>query len=155
MAEHPHLDVTPTWANLNQSLIRLVDHVPEDRINWSPKPELWNFRGILLHIADARDNWLGSTVRDGTEWTAVWHKVRSKPEIQEAFRRTWTRLERFLSDPALLDATYDTVDAGEPPDMKPGHWIAFHLLEHDIHHRADILHYLALLGIETPDVGTP
>jgi len=30
-----------------------------------------------------------------------------------------------------------------------GDWIAFHLLEHDIHHRADIFHYLALLGIAT------
>jgi uncharacterized damage-inducible protein DinB len=39
--------------------------------------------------------------------------------------------------------------------MATGHWIAFHLLEHDIHHRADIFHYLALLGIETPSVGTP
>ena len=27
------------------------------------------------------------------------------------------------------------------------HWIAFHLLDHDIHHRADVVHYLALLGI--------
>jgi uncharacterized damage-inducible protein DinB len=33
--------------------------------------------------------------------------------------------------------------------------VAFHLLEHDIHHRADILMYLALLGIETPQVWTP
>jgi uncharacterized damage-inducible protein DinB len=49
-----------------------------------------------------------------------------------------------------LDATYV-----KPEETVTGHWIAFHLLEHDIHHRADIFHYLALLGIETPDVGTP
>jgi uncharacterized damage-inducible protein DinB len=42
-----------------------------------------------------------------------------------------------------------------PRRQKTGHWIAFHLLEHDIHHRADVLHYLALLGVEHPDVGTP
>ena len=40
-------------------------------------------------------------------------------------------------------------------EQKPGHWIAFHLLEHDIHHRADIFHYLALLEIEHPQIGTP
>jgi uncharacterized damage-inducible protein DinB len=33
--------------------------------------------------------------------------------------------------------------------------VAFHLLEHDIHHRADIFLYLALLGIETPQVSVP
>ena len=68
-----------------------------------------------------------------------------------ALRRTWQRLEPFLRDEKKLDATYDA-DWGESPT---GHWIAFHLLEHDIHHRADVFHYLALLGIETPDVGTP
>ena len=40
-------------------------------------------------------------------------------------------------------------------ERKLGHWIAFHLLEHDIHHRADIFHYLALLEIEHPEIGTP
>ena len=35
------------------------------------------------------------------------------------------------------------------------YWIAFNLLEQDIHHRSDIFHYLALLGIEHPEVGTP
>ena len=157
MAESTYasLDIVPTWATFNDELIRLVDYVPEDKISWSPKSELWNFRGILLHLADARDNWLGHDVGDGVEWTAVWHVVRTKPEIQEALRRTWARLERFLSDASLLDATYDIADPGQPPEQKPGHWIAFHLLEHDIHHRADILHYLALLGIEHPGVGTP
>ena len=58
----------------------------------------------------------------------------------------------FLGDTSKLDASYED-DPAYPPVS--GHWIAFHLLEHDIHHRADIFHYLALLGIETPDVGTP
>jgi uncharacterized damage-inducible protein DinB len=60
-------------------------------------------------------------------------------------------LEAFLHDAEKLDATYHN-DRGE---TATGHWIAFHLLEHDLHHRADIFHYLALLGIETPSVGTP
>ena len=55
-----------------------------------------------------------------------------------------------MSDPAKVDATYIT-----PWEPTNGHWLAFHALEHDIHHRADIFHYLAMLGIETPDVGTP
>ena len=36
-------------------------------------------------------------------------------------------------------------------EISDGHWIAFHLLEHDIHHRADILHYLALLDVAVPE----
>ena len=149
-SQFARLDIVPTWARFNDDLIRLVEYVPDDKINWSPKPELWNFRGILLHIASARDNWLQRDVQDGIDAPDVWQTARSKAEIQQAYRRTWDRLQAFLRDEKRLNATY----AGDRGPLS-GHWIAFHLLEHDIHHRADVFHYLALLGIETPDVGTP
>ncbi len=60
-------------------------------------------------------------------------------------------MRRFFSDPERLAAEYEAFRGDHPT----GHWIAFHLLEHDIHHRADIFHYLALLGIEHPQIGTP
>ena len=149
-ASPPRIDITPTWARLNAGLIRLVDYIPDDKLDWSPKPELWNLRGILIHIAAARDGWLQNTVRDGVEGPNVWQTVRTKAEVQAAYARTWDRLAAFLSDSAKLDATYE-----DEPAPVTGHWIGYHLLEHDVHHRADIFHYLALLGIETPDVGTP
>jgi uncharacterized damage-inducible protein DinB len=149
-SEFPRVDIAPTWARFNDELIRLVEYVPDDNINWSPKPELWNFRGILIHIAATRDHWLGAVVKDDIDAPDVYRTVRSKAEIQQAYRRTWERLQAFLLDEKKLNATY----TGDGRALS-GHWIAFHLLEHDIHHRADIFHYLALLGIETPDVGTP
>jgi uncharacterized damage-inducible protein DinB len=147
-AQFARLDIVPTWSHLNDELIRLVDYVPADKLNWSPKPELWNLRGILVHIGFARDQWLGNVVKDGVEGPSAF--PRTKEEIAQALRRTWQRVEPFLRDQQRLDASYET-DRG----AISGHWIAYHLLEHDIHHRADVFHYLALLGIETPDVGTP
>jgi uncharacterized damage-inducible protein DinB len=145
------IDITPTWARFNDELIRLVDYVPDDKMNWAPKPELWNFRGILLHIAATRYAWMSVDRPDGERLAGdVWRTLRSKADIQAAYRHSWDYLLPLIGDPAKLAATYD--NRGQAVS---GHWIAFHLLEHDIHHRADIFHYLALLGIETPDVGTP
>jgi len=146
----PRIDITPTWGHLNAELVRLVDYVPDDKLDWSPRPELWSFRRILLHVASARDIWLRRDVKDGIDAPDVAETVQSRAEIQQAYERTWERLQAFLRDDHKLDATYTT-----PWETTNGHWIAFHALEHDIHHRADILHYLALLGIKTPDVGTP
>jgi uncharacterized damage-inducible protein DinB len=144
------LDIVPFWSRTNDSIVQLVDYIPDDKLNWSPKPELWNFRAILLHIASARDIWLSRDVRDGADAPNVARTVRTKADIQDAYLRTWKRLVPFLRDVRKLDATYTT-----PWETASGHWIAFHALEHDIHHRADIFHYLALLGIEHPEVGTP
>jgi uncharacterized damage-inducible protein DinB len=145
------LDIVPVWARFNGDLIRLVDYVPDDKLNWSPKPDLWNFRGILLHTAFVRFNWMSLDRPEGAQLASqVIQQVRTKADIQDAYRRSWDYLGPFLRDDVKLAATYR--DEG---DLVTGHWIAFHLLEHDIHHRADIFHYLALLGIATPDVGTP
>jgi uncharacterized damage-inducible protein DinB len=151
MSDFPALDITPYWRAANDNLIQIVDAIPDDKLNWSPKPELWNFRGILLHIAGVRDGWLGTDVKDGLDVPSVYTTVRSKSEIQQAYRRTWDRLAAFLGDERKLAVTY----TDEHYRTATGHWIAFHLLEHDIHHRADLLHYLALLDVDTSPLSPP
>ena len=149
----PPVEITPVWARLNDELCRLVALVPAQHLDWSPKPGLWDLREILLHIAGARDLWM-DRVGFGEPQTPVSETVRTIDDVQRAYERTWSRRSGFLADGERLGRTYN-----QPPDSRyapyTGHWVAFHLLEHDIHHRADVFHYLALLGVETPGVGTP
>ena len=155
---YPPLDITAQWGRLNDTIIALVDYVPDDKLDWSPREELWNFKGILLHTVMARDGWMGDFVKDGAEAPNLFETTRLKADIQRELRRSWDRVSRFLSDPARLATSYRWISAEDRHtfnEEETGHWVAFHLLEHDIHHRADILHYLALLGIEHPEVGTP
>jgi uncharacterized damage-inducible protein DinB len=145
------LDILPIWARLNDGLIRLVESVPDDKLDWSPKPGLYTFRRILQHIANARDVWL-ERMGDGAETPHVDQATVTKAQMQDAYRRTWARLEPVMRDHAMLAGMHG---GGRNYAQVSGHWIAFHLLEHDVHHRADVFHYLALLGIVTPDVDTP
>jgi uncharacterized damage-inducible protein DinB len=135
-------------------MIRLVDYIPDDKLNWSPKPELWNFKGTLIHIIAVRHAWLATDVQDGLPTPDVLREAHTKEAIKHHLAVSWERVQKFLSNHEQLEAMHE----GEPGSRYPqynGHWIAYHLLEHDIHHRANIFHYLALLGIEHPDVGTP
>ena len=135
-------------------LIELIDVIPDDRMEWSPKPELWSFQRILAHLCDAREEWMTRAINDGERNTDVLQNAHGKEEIKDALQRTWDRVERVFTDQARLDTTYKDRWWNEAP-LRDGHWVAFHLLEHDIHHRADMLLYLALLGVETPQVWTP
>lgn len=142
------LDIVPIWRQLNDMLIELVDAVPDDRMDWSPKPELWSFDRIFRHLADAREEWMVRAINDGEPNIRVLENVHGKDEIKAAFQQTWERIERSFTDQARLDAEYRDRWWAEAP-LRTGHWVAFHLLEHDIHHRADLLLYLTLLGVET------
>jgi uncharacterized damage-inducible protein DinB len=126
-------------------LLQIVDLIPEDKLNWSPKPNLWNSRGILIHVSDARDQWLTRDVQDGEPYPNIWTSARTKDDLTRELDRSFARLERFLANPAQLDRTY--ADARNAEWTFNGHWIAFHALEHDVHHRAELLQRLALLDI--------
>lgn len=149
---YPPLDISAEYARVTDHLIALVDCIPDDKLDWSPKPELWNFKGILLHVATARHGWLGYTVKDGEPTPNVLVEGQTREGLKQQLRLSGQRLQRFLADPAKLAGTYKDEDRSE---TLTGHWVAYHLLEHDIHHRANIFDYLALLGIEHPQVETP
>ena len=148
------LDIVPSWRRLNGMLIDLLEFVPDEQMDWSPKPELWSFRHLFQHICEAREQWMNRAIVDGARDIGIYANVHARGQLRDALERTWTRIERVFTDQARLDATYRDRYWAEAP-LRSGHWVGFHLLEHDIHHRADMLLYLALLGIETPQVWTP
>ena len=143
----PPLDITPLWSRINDELNELVDVMPEDKLDWSPSPELWNTRGILLHVAIGRHGTMAAIVKDGKPAPDILRGGQSTDGLKEQLRIAWERLLPFLNDPNALAREYE-LPFGDKTARLTGHWLAAGHVEHDIHHRADIYHYLGLLGIK-------
>jgi uncharacterized damage-inducible protein DinB len=148
------LDIAENWDRLNDTIIDLVDYIPENKLDWSPQDDLWDFHHVLSHLVFTRHGWMGNSVTQKIKPEEIHEAMATRAGSQEALRRSWARVRRFLSDETSLNRLFEGEVEGQSYSHR-GHWIAFHLLEHDIHHRSDIFHYLALLKIEHPDVGTP
>jgi uncharacterized damage-inducible protein DinB len=151
-SRYPPLAITPLWALVNDDIIALLDALPEDKLNWSPRPELWNAKGILIHLCFGRYGLMGMIVKDGKEGPDVMRQGQTKAGLRELLHLSWERMEPFLRDEAALEREYEAMTLGET-GMLTGHELAFGQIEHDLHHRADILHYLRELGIahDEPD----
>src|SRR5262245_10608169 len=144
------LDIVPIWARLNDDLIELLHAVPDDSLDWSPRDDLWSFRRLFVHLAAAREEWMTRAINDGVPNVIDGrdHETQgkvTKKHIEEMLRRTWERMEPLLHDQSALDATYKDRWWDKAP-LYNGHWVAFHLLEHDMQHRAEMQLYLGLLG---------
>ena len=145
------LDFGEQWGRLNETLVGLLDYIPEDKLDWSPRDDMWGFRTIPSHVSSTRGNWL---TPEGVDREEVLATVEGKDDLKRLLRESWSKVRRYLSEQRYVDRVYEGEREGEAFSYS-GHWIAFHLLEHDIHHRSDIFHYLALLEIEHPAVETP
>ncbi len=58
----PRIEITEMYGRLNQGLIDLVEYIPDDKLEWSPREELWDFHHILAHVVFARHNWMGNSI---------------------------------------------------------------------------------------------
>lgn len=144
------IDIGPYWADLNEHLCDLVELVPPDRLDEAPEGE-WGVREVARHIVGGRQHWLANSLdRDAGR---VPSRDISAEELQAALRASWERIAAFLSDAEALDREYDP-PSGDPSYVDPpefrGHYVAFHRLAHDVHHRAQMLDRIRDLGIEIP-----
>jgi uncharacterized damage-inducible protein DinB len=146
------LDITSYWSHVNADLIELIDLLGEERLNWSPQPKLWNTRGILLHVCFGRHGMMSGILQDGQPVPDVLGGGQTADGLKQQLRESWERMVPFLSDRFRLDREFETEILGRAGRLN-GHALVFGQIEHDIHHRADILQYLRELGIphEEPD----
>ncbi len=135
---------------MNSNLLELVDLFPADKLDWVPREREWAVPTIFTHMVMAR--YMGPLATP--EWMArvgeVPPKCRTKDGIKDELQRSWVGLERFLSDRAKLDATYDLGSGDDYYKDEPvhtGHYLLFHRFAHDLHHRSTIIGYLAQLGV--------
>jgi uncharacterized damage-inducible protein DinB len=147
-AKHAPIEIVDGWSGVNDHLIELLDLVPVDKLDFSPKPELWNFKGLFIHICVGRYGLMEGIVKDGIESPNVLAEGQAKDGLRQLLTASWERMEPFLRDSIAVNREYELDFPGGESVRYSGHWLVFSQIEHDIHHRADILHYLRELGIE-------
>jgi uncharacterized damage-inducible protein DinB len=149
----PPLEITPMFARVNEELIELVDLFPKGKLNWSPQPERWSARGILLHCCIGRHGMMQVLIGDGKQSPDVLREGQTDDGLKQQLRVSWERMTPFFSDADALAREYDVPFDGETARVS-GHWLAFGQIEHDIHHRGEIGGYLTLLGVDHPEPDT-
>jgi hypothetical protein len=144
---YPPLDVTPIWSRLNDELIEIVDLFGDEHINWSPDRTRWNARGILLHCVIGRFGISGAVIEDAKPNPDILKEGQTLAGLKLQLQASWQRVAQFVGDDRLLAGEYDVPYADKSAKLS-GHWLAFGLLEHDIHHRGELLGLLDLLEVE-------
>lgn len=149
--EYAPLKIARYWLMTNDNLAELIDLVPEEKLDWSPAANEWSIRVIVTHMILARYHDPIVPGQDTPDIQAVVLNCRTKDGLKRQLRASWEMVAAFLSDPARLDTVHEPLTANAPeynePDVYDGHYVAFHRMAHDLHHRSTIIGHLGRLGI--------
>ena len=141
--------------SIKPTLNQALEKSPEDKLSWSPSPGMYSLGNIFLHISECSDWWYDEVMKQqkaGELVASPAAPVLRKSKIQEYMNIHWERLDRMFSEPIDVFAKTYRFKGRTQEHQFDGFWIFTHLLEHDIHHRSQINHYLRILGIVPPEI---
>jgi len=143
---------------------RLLERVPEDRLGWTPHPKSFTLQALLSHIVDI-PSWIPMTLDQdmldvAPEGQEPWQtpQMETKAAWLAAFDTNVAlgraSLERLLD--ARLEEIWSMKAAAKVLFSAPkGSVLRGFVLNHLIHHRAQLCVYLRLLDIPLPGIYGP
>jgi len=147
-------------ANVRKSLER----IPGDKLDWTPHDKSWPFAGLATHMA----NMPGWTVMTIEQESFDMAPDGGEPVKEEPITSVWHALEMFdrntaaaraaiagASDECLL-APWSLLSGGQPLFTMPRIAVVrMMIMNHMIHHRAQLGMYLRLNDIPVPSIYGP
>lgn len=135
------------WDNSKDYLVAVAEAMPEDKYDYKPAEREMSFREQLFHIQDNM-NWLGTTHFSGEKYVkkeAV--KGLSKAQMIQEIKASFDKAKTFVQKTNDIELS-QKVDFFAGPKSKLQ--ILNLMQDHVTHHRAQILVYLNLNGIQPP-----
>jgi uncharacterized damage-inducible protein DinB len=145
------IDLREHLERFRSVTLQTLEWVPEDRLGWSPKEGLRNFAENFLHMARVEEYYARGLLTG--QWDMERYFARPAALTREALRQvlqetrtvTLTGLENL--DPARLDERVTVPDV--PVDWTLRSWL-WYLVEHEVHHKAQLALYLREVGVVPP-----
>jgi uncharacterized damage-inducible protein DinB len=154
----------PMWDSMYRPfLLTAVQALPAERFHWKPRPEMFTAHQIIVHIAECERGWIHGVLDGGPyeEWVVPhadpaqgWETVLDAPDHAAllAMLETWHRpTQRWLDRPVSeLERVFTSSVRGGAERRHTVHWVLDNMQQHEIHHRAQLLLYLRLMGLTPP-----
>jgi uncharacterized damage-inducible protein DinB len=142
---------------------KMLDAIPADAdLNWKASPKCMTLGRLAAHVAETAGEWGISTLsKNGLEFDMSTYKPwapSSKAEILEKFEQDTVKVKQVLGglDPAKWDDTWK-MTAGDQTWIDDSRYRVFRnwVLDHLIHHRAQLGRDLRTLGAPIPGMYGP
>ncbi len=137
-----------------KSTQRMLQRVPQDKLDWQPHPKSMTLGQLAWHIASLPANAVRGLREGKREVSGARPSPREGSDFVGTFRRNLDDLKAALSatpDEVLLKERFSFVLNGEPVTSFPKlALIRTVMMNHSIHHRGQLSVYLRLLDVPVP-----
>lgn len=133
---------------------KALERVPEEKFDWKPHDKSWSLHDLAAHLAEV-PAWVAPTIQVDTLDIDDYERVvpETKDEILAAFdENVGAAREVLAATPGeTFGEMWKMIMGGEVAlEMPKGAVLRSFVMNHNIHHRAQLGVYLRLLGVAVP-----
>jgi uncharacterized damage-inducible protein DinB len=143
------------WRFIRQGTETLLNTIPEDKVNWSPNPKMRSMGDVIRHLIWSEAQFIGATITGTYAPPSFESLQRDCPTLASLCER-WQRLHaeclEGLKRMTAADFYRDIPSPYDPARTLPAVLVLSFHVEHEIHHRSQLLQYTSLLGVSVPSV---
>lgn len=140
------------YEKIRQGTIRVIQAIPEDKIDWTYKHGKFTFADLIRHIA-AIERYVFAEVAIGNKPSykgcgkELADGYASVLQYFDEMHKQSIEIFQTISDNGLNQ----TIKSLDKQDIQLGNFLRA-LIVHEVHHRGAMCIYLNLLGVESPPV---
>ena len=139
------------FASIRKRTLTFCRAVPEELIDWAPRPGEYTFGDIIRHLAASEQMFTGVAVAD--RWEYPGHERSLGPTLSDAlFFLDSTHTTALATIGALSDADLQAPRAVIGEGSIAVWRILMLMIEHEVHHRSQIAEYISANGREPPQI---
>jgi len=145
------VEMYPYWERVRKTMIQAARLIPKGKLEWRPVKKMFTIGDLLRHMVDTEEFWIqGVLLGKGGNPD---RKRKDFPTVDKILK-DWERIHKKTLA-ALSRMPFSSLSKKvqiQENGQVPVGWLLWHVVEHEVHHRAQIVTYLRLLGVEPPQI---
>lgn len=144
-------DIVEHMERFRSATLALFDEIDEGDLSWRPTPEQYSIGQQLLHIAQTEDLFAHGLFESDWDYARVRfpESLLSCEELRYFFVEVRERTRDHLTTVRDEKLGEIVTVPGSPTEHSLRSWLWF-LVEHEMHHKAQVAVYLRLMGRTPP-----
>jgi uncharacterized damage-inducible protein DinB len=140
------------WEKVRQRTLKVITCIPQDKFEWTCHEGKFSFADIIRHLAAIERYMYAENVQlKPSRYPGHGKELADGPQNALAFMdRMHRESMEIFSKLSEADLNKKCVTPGGTP-ITVWKWLRA-MVEHEVHHRAQIYVYLGILGIPTPPI---
>jgi uncharacterized damage-inducible protein DinB len=140
------------WQKVRGRTVRVVDCIPQDRVEWTWQPGKFTLGDVVRHLAAIeRYMYAENAARRPSRYPGHGRELaEGLPAVRAFLDRCHAETVEILGSLSDADLREKCVTPGGA-SLAVGKWLRL-MVEHEIHHRGQLYLGLGLLGVPTPPI---